>query len=109
MSELKNVTKIVRSILEEDKQARNSDSVLYLKVLETIAEKKGLNLYAFSVPYFLDNMKFYGFPPFESVRRTRQKIQQHYPELSADGRVAEMRLVKEEEYRDYARGFLNGH
>lgn len=104
MNELKNTTKLVKTILEEDKQARNSDSFLYLKVIETIADQKGINLYGISIPIFLVSMKENGFPGFETVRRTRQKVQQHHPELAACDKVKGMRMVNETEFRRYARG-----
>lgn len=104
MNELKTTTKLVKAILEEDKQARNSDSFLYLKVIETIADQKGINLWGISVPVFLVSMKETGFPAFETVRRTRQKVQQHHPELAACDKVAGMRMINETEFRQYARG-----
>jgi hypothetical protein len=107
MTELKQTTKIVKAILEEDERARNSDSFLYLRVIEHIAEHKDINLYCIPVPLFLKRMKEYGFPPFESVRRTRQKIQQTCPWLGACEKVEEMRIVNEEKFRAYARSVSN--
>lgn len=107
MKNLMTTTKLVKSILEEDKQARNSDSFLYLKVLERVAKEKGINIWGMSVPVFLCNLKDYGLPPFESVRRTRQKVQQHHPELAACEKVEEMRMENEQIFRDYARGDVN--
>ena len=104
MNDLKTVSKLVKAILEQDEQARNSDSFLYLKVLQYIADREEIFLAAMPVPYFLENMKAYGFPPFESVRRTRQKIQEHHPELAACKKVEEMRMENEKEFRAYARG-----
>ena len=104
MNDLKTTTKLVKAILEEDKRTRSSDSYLYLKVLEHISETEGYALDYMTVPYFLENMKDYGFPPFESVRRTRQKIQETYPELAACGRVKAFRDEKEAEYWAYATG-----
>ena len=40
MLDLKNTTALVKSILEQDKQCRNSDSYLYLKVLSAVAKQK---------------------------------------------------------------------
>ena len=104
MNELKTTTKLVKAILEEDKQARNSDSFLYLKVLEHISREKGIHLDGITVPDFLISMKAFGFPPFESVRRTRQKIQEHHPEPAASDKVKGMRMIQETEFRQYARG-----
>ena len=104
MNDLKTTTKLVKAILEQDEMARNSDSFLYLKVIETIADQKGINLFGISVPVFLVSMMENGFPPFESVRRTRQKIQEHHPELGACDKVAGMRMINETTFRQYARG-----
>ena len=103
MYDLKNTKALVKSILEKDKQCRNSDSFLYLKVLSIIGKQKGIDIESMSVPYFLMNMQGTAFPPFESVRRTRQKIQQHHPELSACKAVEGFRTDAEREYRAYAR------
>lgn len=104
MNNLTEVSKIVKAILEMDNQARNSDSYLYLKVLDYIAHRDGIFLAGMPVPYFLENMKSLGFPPFESVRRTRQKIQADCPELSASRKVKAMRDEQEAVYWSYATG-----
>lgn len=102
MNDLKTVTAVVRDILEKYKQTRNSDGLLYLKVLEHYAYENGVDLRILSVPYFLTQMKEMGFPPFESVRRTRQKLQRRYPELSACETVEGFRAEEEQKYRAYA-------
>ena len=101
MNELKKTSKLVKAILEQDGRARNSDSFLYLKVIEHIADAKGINLYGIPIPVFLVSMRENGFPPFESVRRTRQKIQANFPELASCDKVAEMRLKEEMKYFAY--------
>lgn len=107
MNDLKTTTKLVKHILEDDKQCRNSDSFLYLKVLEHISNEEGYALERMTVPFFLENMNLYGFPGFETVRRTRQKIQQTHPHLAASEAVEEMRMVNEEKFLAYARGVNN--
>ena len=102
-SDLKNTTALVKSILEQDKQCRNSDSFLYLKVLSAVARPKGIDLEKMTVPYFLINLHGAGLPPFESVRRARQKIQAAYPELAACEAVEGFRAENEREYREFAR------
>lgn len=96
-------TNLVKTLLAIDPQTRNSDSYLYLKVIEHVAIQKELDLSKFPVPYFLTHMKEYGFPPFESVRRARQKLQSEYPELKACEAVQEARAENEIEFRSYAR------
>lgn len=104
MLDLKNTTALVKSILEQDKQCRNSDSFLYLKVLSVTAQQKGIDLEKMTVPYFLLNLHGAGLPPFESVRRARQKIQEHNPHLAACERVEAFRSENEAVVRQYARG-----
>lgn len=102
MNELKNVTELVEIILKADERARNNDSFLYLRVLEYYACNNGIDLKRATVEWFFENRDGWGFPPPESVRRARQKIQATYPELAATERVRKKRMEKEREYRAYA-------
>lgn len=102
-TELKNTTALVKDILEQDQKARNSDSFLYFQVLKRLGEEKGLDLDYVSVTVFLLNMAEWGFPPFESVRRARQKLQAEFPELSANEKVAAHRAENEQAFRQFAR------
>lgn len=102
MNDLKTTTALVKSILKQDKQCRNSDSFLYLKVLSAVAKHKGIDLEKMTVPYFLTNLHGAGLPPFESVRRTRQKLQAAHPELAACEAVEGFRAENEQEYRAFA-------
>ncbi len=104
MNDLKNTTALVKSILEQDEQCRNSDSFLYLKVLTVLGKQKGIGIDNMSVPYFLMHMQGTAFPGFETVRRTRQKLQQHHPELAASETVEGFRMDNEKEFRAYAMG-----
>ena len=99
MENLISTKALVKTILENDEQARNSDSFLYFRLLEKIDK----TLLAVPVNEFLLTMSAMGVPPFESVRRTRQKIQAECPWLSACDRVKEFRAENEEIYRDFAR------
>lgn len=91
--QLISITNLVKTILETNPQTRNSDSLLYLKVLEHVAIQKDLDLSAFSVSYFLKHMKNYNFPCPETVRRARQKIQNQYPELKGCKAVQDARGI----------------
>ncbi len=102
-TELKFIKAIVKSILETDQRARNSDSYLYLKVIEYIAEQSHISLSNITILQFLNHMNDYGFPPFESVRRARQKNQAEYPELAASKTVADQRADNEIDYRNFVR------
>ena len=100
--DLKTTTSVVKKILETDEQSRNSDSFLYFKVLEHYGDRKGIDIHSMSVPHFLLNMSQLGVPPFESVRRSRQKVQAAYPWLASNKKVAEFRSTNEQIYRAYA-------
>lgn len=102
---LQQLKAIVCEILKTDEQTRNSDSLLYLRVLERVSKDAdgGAVPFSMTVAYFLTHMKDHGFPPFESVRRARQKLQAEYPDLKACEKVAEMRKENEKEYKAFAR------
>lgn len=96
---------LVKTILETEPQTRNSDSLLYLKVLEHCAVQKGVNLHLIPVTAFLSHYIYeYDFPCSETVRRARQKVQSEHPELKGCKVVQEQREVNESIFRDFARG-----
>lgn len=99
MTSLKATAKIVEKLLRENEQTRNSDSYLYLKVLEQLDE----GLCQLPVRAFLSCMGDLKVPTFETVRRARQKLQAKFPELAACEKVQEGRLVNEERYLVFAR------
>lgn len=97
-------TNLVKTILETNIQARNSDHLLYLKVLEHYALQKGIDLEGLTVRNFLTSINVLGFPCFETVRRSRQKIQREYPELKGCEAVELARAENEQAFRGYAKG-----
>jgi outer membrane protein assembly factor BamD (BamD/ComL family) len=106
MHELKTTTDVVKRILEEHKQTRNSDSLLYLKVLEYYADMACIDLRLVSVENFFKYFDTSPFPPSESVRRARQKIQATFPELAANDRVRAFRAENEQIFKAYALGVI---
>ena len=99
MNNIKKTSDIVKEILKYVPQTRNNDMLLYYEVCKAI-DKTVLKLPFWVV--ILD-LKGHGIPPFETVRRTRQKVQQCCPELAACEDVKAMRTVQEEKYKSYAR------
>jgi hypothetical protein len=73
-------------------------------VINTIAAKHNIDLGSIPVIDFLLNLKKSPFPPFESVRRSRQKVQRQCPWLAASAGVEQFRAENEHEYREFARG-----
>ena len=106
MNDLRTTSGLVTNILEHSPQARNSDSYLYLKVLETVAARDGVELHNVTVYDFLTKM-YSDFPGFETVRRSRQKVQEKNPELRACETVAEYRAENEKVFRSFARSDLD--
>ena len=104
MNDLKHTSQIVKAILEQDKRTRNSDSFLYLKVLKHFAQKTGQPVHEMSVQVFLQSMPTLNIPPFETVRRARQKLQRKHPELAACDSVQQMRKENEAAYYAFAVG-----
>ena len=101
--ELSTTTDLVRELLTNEPQTRNSDNYLYLRVLQTVGKQRGVDINNMPVLRFLLHSKQYGLPPFESVRRSRQKLQEHNPELASNSNVEAQREVNEEIFREYAR------
>lgn len=98
--DLKQTKQLVSFILSKYEDARNSDMMLYLRVVEFRNER------ALCMPFceVLQNLKALNLPPFESVRRARQKLQEKNAEFDADEVIQRYRAENEAEYRDFARG-----
>ena len=102
--ELQNTSQLVKVILEQDERARNSDNYLYLKVLQHMGACRNMQVDSMPLSDFLLSMADLGFPGFETVRRTRQKVQQQFPELAGSAAVGKMRTDREHGFREFARG-----
>lgn len=68
---------LVKRILEENRNARNSDLVLYMEICRKV-NNSALYLPLYEV---LTNFKEYGLPSFETVSRTRRKVQEKHKNL----------------------------
>ena len=102
MNDLKAVSSIVKNILMENTRARNDDNVLYLMVLNHVSNRNGIDIQSMTVPVFLMKMKEYGLPGFETVRRSRQKVQADNPELEGTESTRRKRAKQEAVYREFA-------
>ncbi len=99
MKNIKRTSDIVKEILETQPATRNSDDELYFQVC------KKINPEAMAKPFYMVvlHRKEHALPPFESVRRTRQKLQASFPELAANENVEAQRIVNEGIVNNYAR------
>lgn len=104
--ELISTNALVETLLKQESVCRNSDNFLYYRVISEIAKRKSIDLNNVSILSFLLSMSGDEFPAFETVRRTRQKVQERYPELQSIKRIKEKRKANEEIFREFARGEL---
>lgn len=103
MGRLREISDRVKSVLEANKESRNSDNVLYLHVLRSYGEEKGLDIDKMSVPMLFLHCRDLGLPTLESVGRARRKVQELNPHLRGDDAVQVSRELNEEVYRQYAK------
>ena len=102
MKKLETVENRVLAVLKEHPEARNDDMKLYLLISKAcIYDTYGIA--DFSFEDVMSNNKAYGIPCFESIRRTRQKIQAKYPELGCSPEVRRARHKMQRVYSDYAK------
>ena len=99
MRNLKTIEKKVRAVLEKNEDARNDDMVLYLALCNLYLKNAG----TMPLAEIMTRHKELGLPSFESVSRTRRKLQARYPELAGSRPVQKMRATGEKAYRRYAK------
>ena len=98
---LKTVESMVFDVLKANSKARDDDMELYYIVgNEFFYLTHGQAMLLFED--VMRNYKALGIPCFESVRRTRQKIQAAHPELGCSPEVRRARHRTQMAYVDYA-------
>lgn len=95
MANLLETKKMVRGILERCPETRDSDDLLYLRVIKRYSADH------LTLDEFFSSRAAYGIPSFETVRRSRQKAQEENPALK--GKRVEERAEAEEAFRDFAK------
>lgn len=98
MKKIKSVARVVKEVLEERPDTRNSDTLLYLAVCQKYDKKCGN--YPFS--FITYNREQLGLPKTETVRRARQKIRNEFPELDAIDSVIDERYENYKAVRKFA-------
>lgn len=99
MRNLKTIEKKVRTILEKNEDARNDDMVLYLALCNVCLKDAG----AMPLAEIMTQHNYLGLPSFESVSRTRRKLQAKHPELAGSRPTQKRRATGEKAYRKYAK------
>lgn len=100
--QIETTTALVQEILTSNPETRNSDNLLFFLVCKKVLDPKGIDIESFSFKKLFLSLKEYGLPQFETVRRTRQKLQEDNPELRCKESVAIERAALEETFRDFA-------
>ena len=99
MRYLKTIERKVRTILAQNEDARNDDMVLYLVLCNACLKDAG----ALPFAEIMTQYKYLGLPSFESVSRTRRKLQAQHPELTGSRPVRKKRSAGEHDHRRYAK------
>ena len=95
------LTTIITRVLRDHEETRDSDQKLICWVY-SITNPEILHL---SFTKVMWNSSFFNLPSFETIRRTRQKLQHDHPEIR--GKLYEKRMEKQGGYIDkFARGVL---
>lgn len=101
MNNLRNMTELVRIVLEQQPETRSSDNLLYIEVLRRCTNQQVLNM---PVWMFYTNLTEWHLPSIETVGRCRRKAQQENPHLKATAEVQDWRNDKEAEFVQFAKG-----
>ena len=99
MRNLKTIENKVKTILKKKEDARNDDMVLYLALCNLCLKDAG----AIPLAEIMTQHRSLGLPSFESVSRTRRKLQAKHPELAGSRPVQKLRTTGEKAYRKYAK------
>lgn len=97
---LTNITQMTWYCLEHYPETRSSDRSLILHIYS--------QFYGIYSEPFCKVMDRSDLPSFESIRRTRQKIQAEVEELRAVPEVEDIRIAKQEEYIAYSKEEIAG-
>ena len=98
MSKCAKVQPIVKKVLEENFDTRSDDFMLIYEVYKVFLD----NIDNVGFKDIMLNHKEYNLPYFESIRRTRQKLQSKFPELLPPESVQQGRKLEEADYKSYA-------
>lgn len=96
---LKKIQDIVEYQLSKSEEARDSDDVLYIAVLDYMRP----NLSSQSLNYVFTHKNELNIPSYESVGRARRKLQAEKPWLKPSEEVRKYRADNEQKYLEYAR------
>lgn len=89
-----NIKDIVGTTLRDFPKTRDDDFILVSTIYGRYVDTSR------SFEYIMEHHEELGLPSFESIRRTRQKLQSEFPLLyGASGEMRKMRAEEEKKYR----------
>ena len=99
---------LVKKLLQEKEELRGDDDLLYLTVLRIVHPywnnaRINTNIENAPIGEFFANRKKIKLPSFESVRRSRAKVQAGHPELKPCKKIQEGRKKQEEKFYDFSK------
>lgn len=103
MESIRSVSRMVKEALKSSDRARKDDSWLYYLVCKKKLAERQIEIDSLSFKDGLLNRFELGLPAFETVRRSRQKMQERFPELAADSETQAIRSDREKAFREFAR------
>lgn len=99
MKNLIKLADIVKDVLEDSYEARNSVWSLYYEVCKV----KCPSVMNAKFGTALKSHDVYDLPPFESVARCRRKVVEEHPELAGTDDVEGGRWSSEQKFREFAK------
>ena len=96
-----NIEERVEFLLAEFPETRESDEILYMKILERDGRYNFENINV--LKFFRDREKA-KVPSFKSVERARRKVQSYRPDLMGSKQIQAARKKMEKKYHDYYGG-----
>ena len=103
MGDLKKLEDVVRNVLIDYPDTRNSDNILYKHILQNYNPM----LLNSSVKDYLMYFNDYKVPRFESVARCRRKLQEKNPQLRPTENVRKWREENETKFFNYAKEYID--
>lgn len=99
---------LVKKLLQEKEELRGDDDLLYLEVLRAVNPHWNnayinTNIENITIGEFFSERKKRKLPSFESVRRSRQKVQEERPALKPCEPVQKGRERQEERFYNFAK------
>ena len=99
MKSLFKMEDVVKDILSWNPNTRDDDFILIYEVYRKINPL----VLKLSFGEILLCHNHFGLPSFESIRRSRQKVQQNNPDLRASEKMKDLRRINEEYYKYFSK------